>query len=220
MKVIFSCYLVLISLFLYACNVEPEKQIGNITILPVEFSSGAPLSSGFVSLNDSDTGEVIELQSVSKEGKATFTELVEGQEYTVQVIPIQNGRAANSYASSETFTFSAKQQSLYVVEAHSGNQFTSLSVPTVMQMPEYPTGCEITSMTAVLNYYGINISKMEMVENHLPKEDYRMIGDVRYGPDPNKAFSGHPSDSIIEIMYLRNQSFKLLKLLLKLRIKI
>ena len=37
------------------------------------------------------------------------------------------------------------------------------------QYPELPTGCEITSLTAVMNYYGINVSKEEMSDNYLAK---------------------------------------------------
>ena len=39
----------------------------------------------------------------------------------------------------------------------------------LMQLPQLPTGCEITSLTAVLNYYGYNVSKVEMAEKYLEK---------------------------------------------------
>ena len=34
-----------------------------------------------------------------------------------------------------------------------------INVKWVSQKPELPTGCEITSLTTVLNYYGYNVSK-------------------------------------------------------------
>lgn len=37
------------------------------------------------------------------------------------------------------------------------------------QNPELPTGCEITSLTSVLNYYGCNVDKTTMADNYLKK---------------------------------------------------
>ncbi len=51
------------------------------------------------------------------------------------------------------------------------------------QNPELPTGCEITSLTSVLNYYGINVKKETMADDYLKKGDgsyYRMfLGNPR-----------------------------------------
>jgi len=41
-------------------------------------------------------------------------------------------------------------------------------VKTVMQRPELPTGCEITSLTQTLNHYGFDIDKTELCDNFLP----------------------------------------------------
>lgn len=37
------------------------------------------------------------------------------------------------------------------------------------QNPELPTGCEITSLTSVLNYYGCNVDKTTMADEYLKK---------------------------------------------------
>lgn len=51
------------------------------------------------------------------------------------------------------------------------------------QNPELPTGCEITSLTSVLNFYGINVKKETMADDYLKKGDgsyYRMfLGNPR-----------------------------------------
>lgn len=44
-----------------------------------------------------------------------------------------------------------------------------LGVNCVLQNPELPTGCEITSLTTVLNYYGYNVSKTTMSDDYLVK---------------------------------------------------
>lgn len=67
-----------------------------------------------------------------------------------------------------------------------------LDVATLMQKPELPNGCEIVSLTAVLNYYGYDISKTEMADKYLPKQPFTRIDGKLYGPDPYIAYSGNP----------------------------
>ncbi|MBR2715847.1 MAG: C39 family peptidase [Ruminococcus sp.] len=53
------------------------------------------------------------------------------------------------------------------------------------QRPELPTGCEITSLTMVLNYYGFDADKCDLSDNYLLKGE---TGTV----DFRKAFVGDP----------------------------
>lgn len=62
----------------------------------------------------------------------------------------------------------------------------------LMQKPELPNGCEIVSLTAVLNYYGYNVSKTTMADQYLPKQAFSWKNGKRYGPDPYKAYAGNP----------------------------
>ncbi len=43
-----------------------------------------------------------------------------------------------------------------------------VDVAYISQYPELPTGCEITSLTEVLNFYGYDIDKEYMAEKYLP----------------------------------------------------
>lgn len=43
-----------------------------------------------------------------------------------------------------------------------------LSVNNILQNPELPTGCEVTSLTIVLNHLGFNVDKCYMVDHYLP----------------------------------------------------
>jgi uncharacterized protein YvpB len=67
-----------------------------------------------------------------------------------------------------------------------------IPIETVMQHPELPNGCEITSLTAVLHYYGYTISKTDMSDHYLPKEPFSWKEGKRFGPNPYKAYSGDP----------------------------
>ena len=44
-----------------------------------------------------------------------------------------------------------------------------IPVRHIAQNPELPTGCEITSLTMVLNYLGYNVSKTYMADNYLDR---------------------------------------------------
>ena len=57
----------------------------------------------------------------------------------------------------------------------------------VCQLPELPTGCEITSLAMVLNYYGFEVDKCELADNYLTKGE---IGSTNF----YVAFVGSPSD--------------------------
>lgn len=43
-----------------------------------------------------------------------------------------------------------------------------LDVPTILQKPELPTGCEVTALATALNYCGFSIDKVELCDNFLP----------------------------------------------------
>lgn len=58
----------------------------------------------------------------------------------------------------------------------------------IHQHPELPTGCEVTSLTMVLNYYGFLAGKLELANKYLPKGP---VGST----DFRKAFLGDPRNS-------------------------
>lgn len=59
--------------------------------------------------------------------------------------------------------------------------------PVLRQYPELPTGCEVTSLTMVLNYNGIEADKCDIADNYLKKGE---VGTT----DFRKAFVGDPRD--------------------------
>jgi uncharacterized protein YvpB len=67
-----------------------------------------------------------------------------------------------------------------------------IPVDVVLQHPELPNGCEITSLTSILNYYGYPVTKTEMSDTYLPKQPFRRVGDKLYGANPFEAYAGEP----------------------------
>ncbi len=60
-----------------------------------------------------------------------------------------------------------------------------LEVKNILQKPELPNGCEVTSLTIVLNYNGIDVDKTELSDNYLPKK-----ADI--SADPNEYYLFEP----------------------------
>lgn len=67
-------------------------------------------------------------------------------------------------------------------------QTANIAITPVMQAPELPNGCEITSLTAVLNYLKYGVDKLTMTDKYL---DIGVIGSTDY----NKASIGNPRNT-------------------------
>ena len=67
----------------------------------------------------------------------------------------------------------------------------TLNVPLISQLPELKNGCEVTSLTMLLRYKGINVTKMGLASQ--VKKDpthYRVSGSTIYWGNPNTGFVG------------------------------
>ena len=177
------------------CSTEAKnlEEASNLTILTVEFNSGAPVPDLYISLLDAETGEEIDSLIGSAEGEATFEGVQEGKDYIISATTLKNSVLGEGFTTVEQVTFD-NTQPYFLVQTHSSREYQQLDVPIVMQKPELPHGCEITSLTAVLNYYGVSVTKTEMAENYLKKMAFRTVAGQKIGPNPNNAFAGDPSD--------------------------
>lgn len=70
-------------------------------------------------------------------------------------------------------------------------QEQKLDVPLENQMPDLPNGCEVTSLSMLMNYYGIKVNKNELAEN-IQHVDFCTDGG-KYRGNPNQGFVGHMS---------------------------
>lgn len=67
--------------------------------------------------------------------------------------------------------------------------------PVIGQLPELPTGCEITAMTMVLNYYNLDADKITMATEYLPTSYYYINYENNrpIGNDIDNYFLGDPT---------------------------
>lgn len=70
-------------------------------------------------------------------------------------------------------------------------QEQKLDVPLENQMPDLPNGCEVTSLSMLMNYYDIKVNKNELAEN-IQHVDFFTDGG-KYRGNPNQGFVGHMS---------------------------
>ncbi|WP_442602256.1 C39 family peptidase [Paenibacillus sp. KN14-4R] len=68
-------------------------------------------------------------------------------------------------------------------QKQSQDEGRQLDVPLVYQMPELPRGCEVTSLTMLLQFAGVNVGKMELASNmpKIPFMDDDLHGDMNEG---------------------------------------
>lgn len=74
------------------------------------------------------------------------------------------------------------------------NGMTTLDVPFLSQLPDFPTGCESVSAVMALQYLGVDITPGEFVDRFLPLGDapHPDADGVLVGCDPAEAFPGDP----------------------------
>ena len=113
-----------------------------------------------------------------------FTENSSEEQYSMGL----NGFYYENFSDTSSATDS---EYVYVVESAVNTQglsknYVKLDVKFLSQKPELPSGCEITSLTTVLNFYGYDVSKTDMADNYLPKSNTSknfwkvFIGNPRY----------------------------------------
>lgn len=124
----------------------------------------------------------------------------DGTEYEATV----DGWETSKEFSGNTVSFTALGEGIYSVTVREKNDPDSVSptlkapvvhadvgasayieVASVMQTPELPTGCEVTSLTMLLNHIGFDVDKLTLADEYLPKGEYRKA-------DFNKVFVGNP----------------------------
>ncbi|MCF6136272.1 C39 family peptidase [Pseudalkalibacillus berkeleyi] len=98
-----------------------------------------------------------------------------------------------------TISKDSLQSSSVVSQAQKANQQVNkqvmLNVPLVKQLPELPRGCEVTSLSMLLQYAGVKVNKMtlakEVAKDSTPYKE--KDGNIYFG-NPNHGFVGNMYD--------------------------
>ncbi|MDQ8734865.1 C39 family peptidase [Paenibacillus sp. LHD-38] len=185
---------------------KPVTMQGTITILNTDAITQLPIKNTIYTFRNEVSGEITEIMT-DAEGKAKSSLLDYGTRYLIKQKQIEfpyKRSDAELFVEVNEFSqeFESTNQLLeHVKEVERVSEDGQIKISKVymdveelMQKPELPNGCEIVSLTAVLNYYGYEVSKTEMADKYLPKQPFTIKANKLYGPDPYKAYAGNPRD--------------------------
>lgn len=68
-------------------------------------------------------------------------------------------------------------------------------VELMLQYPELPNGCEITSLAMVLTAAGYSVDNVTLYEDYLPRQELMLTIEGLKGPDPEEFYIGDAADN-------------------------
>ena len=160
---------------------NPEKYP---VIISTESSAASVTGGGEITirLENYDTGTEYE---VTADGGRSWQEIISG---SIDISSLKEGTYTVSVRKKgeETETpVSSPPLNVPVILSGIDRSFVIETAECILQNPELPTGCEITSLTMLLNHIGFDADKLDLADNYLPKGEYRKA-------DYNKVFVGDP----------------------------
>ncbi|WP_010676928.1 C39 family peptidase [Bacillus timonensis] len=142
------------------------------------------------------TTEVV--KDFQKQTKLTTTGVVNEETYQ-KLVSLESTNLAESYLAALAEKKRIEEQKKKEEEERrkkqaaieKGNEMF-IPVKKIMQKPALPNGCEITSLTSILNYHGHNVSHTVMADNYLPKKPFTYENGKRFGANPYEYYVGDP----------------------------
>jgi len=189
-----------------ADNNTSVKQ-GSISIVNMDAVTELPLKNSEFRITDIESGEIVQVLITNQEGIATSGLLNYDSIYTIEQISVPKAyELVDEVKQIEIIEDSHELIIKNNILEHVKNtrrlgdgtlEITGVYLPVdvLMQNPELPNGCEITSLTAVLNSYGYEVSKTQMADAYLPKLPFYRINERLYGANPYEAFAGDPAQT-------------------------
>ncbi|WP_047981794.1 C39 family peptidase [Ornithinibacillus contaminans] len=177
---------------------------GVLTIFSVDAENGYPIKSATYQLIDPVTNEVIQELSTSDKGIAQSNEFPVGTHLQVVQTNVISPYQLNTEPElielaqeKETLKISNELRADILAFERTANREivpTEMNLPVekLLQKPELPNGCEVTALTAVLNFYGYEVEKTTLSDQYLPKVAFEVMDGKLYGADPFKAYAGDP----------------------------
>lgn len=155
-------------------------------------------------IQQSQVSEVYDIEGNTKE------ELSKPSEQSSQISQ-QTSFEESSDEALEVPSEEPSEDSSYYIQEPSKNEYSQIieepkeplteieNFSIIYQMPELPTGCEITAMTMVLNHYGFDVDKVTMATQYLPTMPANLHYDengVLFGNDLRCNFIGDPTTEL------------------------
>lgn len=157
------------------------------------------LAAGVLALCLAACAPAISAQQAAAPASLPSSSRVETMESNLTSLPpssaVQQPESSSLPASSAAESTESTPPSSAAPQASRPDSFRLADFPVLYQMPELPTGCEITALTMVLHFYGYPVDKTTMAADYLPKARANLHegADGRlYGGDLRNYFIGDP----------------------------
>ena len=199
--------LLCITFIIVGWNTTKPKDLGSVRVLEsknetlmtsrnfllVNSRNGQPIPDYKIYILDSQTGNLVTSAKFDASGETKIDGLIPGKEYIIKTAYMdESGQSIDN--KEEKLYIHESTDTFFGVETFIERKAKYIDVPLVMQYPELPNGCEITSLTAILNSYGMDVSKTTMSDRYLPKVAFSTQKGKRFGPNPHIAYAGNPRD--------------------------
>lgn len=172
---------------LTGCSFTNEKTVIKrvddvITLLFIDYDTNEPLEKQFLQVSNSN-GTVI-YEGLSDENGIIYLEGVENGTELMFTVTTPYGN--------EEYTKTVSNESVLVFHIYTQPYHVHTDVPIMLQNPILPHGCEITSLTAILHHYNKTITKEDLSDKYLIKQDFYYKNGKKYGSDPSLMYAGNP----------------------------
>lgn len=172
---------------LSACSLTNEKQVikrveNAVTLLFMDYDTNEPLEKQFLQVLNAN-GTII-YEGLSNHEGTIYLEGVEDDEQLTFNVTTPYGN--------EEYIKTVTNNSILVFHIYTQPYDVHLDIPVTLQNPSLPHGCEITSLTAILHHYNLTITKEELSDKYLIKQDFYYKNGKKYGPNPNMMYAGNP----------------------------
>lgn len=182
----------------------PETKFGFVTISSMDAVTNEPVPGVEFAVELAGSGELLELVRTDEAGRVTSEPIEYGTEIVIrpQAAPLpyaadEQEQAVKVEQDLHVASFAMEHRD-YVKEVRISEDGTyeithvRIEIEALMQKPELPNGCEITSLTAVLNMLGYEVSKTDMADHYMAQEPFEWKDGKLYGANPYKAYAGNP----------------------------
>ena len=104
----------------------------------------------------------------------------------------QQARSASSSSAASSSPAASKSADENKTAASKSGSEKILNVKNIQQTPELQSGCEVTAATILLNFFGYDVTKTDLLSFLPNDDDFFETDGKQYGPNPWKTFAGSP----------------------------
>ncbi len=183
----FTALAAVTALLLTGCTYTEKGSAADEGCVPVEICSRVPVSESLKEKAQEIVGCTSEVSLYSQQAAVTYININEEE----TAVPATEAPVTEA-PTTEPITEPPAEEMTAAEEAPEVSGTGIISVANILQYPELPTGCEVTSLAMLLGYFGYPVDKLTLSREYLPKMDFFTEDGILYGADYTYTFAGDP----------------------------